>query len=97
MAEERCEPAELEKPRTLARGRFLLQLENPEGIIMFGLRRELLEGEAVEPKEVQEGLDAVTAEDIQRVAKNVIGGHGINLALIGPFENAEKFESLLTP
>ncbi len=97
IVDEPVGSAELEKSRNLAKGRFLLQLENPQGMIMFGLRREVLEGEAVEPREVQKGLDAVTAEDIQRVAKNVIGGHGINLALIGPFEDAEKFEALLTP
>jgi hypothetical protein len=30
------------------------------------------------------------------VAQDVIGGHGLNLALIGPFDDAEKFEALLT-
>jgi predicted Zn-dependent peptidase len=63
---------------------------------MFGLRREVLESGAVEPSEVQAGLDAVTAEDVQRVAQDVIGRNGLNLALIGPFEEAEKFEALLT-
>ena len=95
IVEEPVESAELEKSRNLAKGRFLLQLENPQGMIMFGLRREVLEGEAVDPQAVQEGLDAVTAEDIQRVAQDVIGGHGLNLALIGPFDDAEKFEGLL--
>jgi predicted Zn-dependent peptidase len=95
IVEEPVESAELEKSRNLAKGRFLLQLENPQGMIMFGLRREVLEGEAVDPQEIQEGLDAVTAEDIQRVAQDVIGGHGLNLALIGPFDDAEKFEQLL--
>ena len=95
IAEEPVGSAELEKSRNLAKGRFLLQLENPQGMIMFGLRREVLEGEAVDPQAVQEGLDAVTAEDIQRVAQDVIGGHGLNLALIGPFDDAEKFEGLL--
>jgi predicted Zn-dependent peptidase len=96
IADEPVESAELEKSRNLAKGRFLLQLENPQGMIMFGLRREVLEGEAVEPQEIQEGLDAVTAEDIQRVAQDVIGGNGLNLALIGPFDEAEKFEQLLS-
>jgi predicted Zn-dependent peptidase len=96
IADEPVGSAELEKSRNLAKGRFLLQLENPQGMIMFGLRREVLEGEAVDPSEVQAGLDAVTAEDIQRVAQDVIGGHGFNLALIGPFDDAEKFEALLS-
>ena len=65
-------------------------------MIMFGLRREVLEGEAVDPQELLEGLDAVTAEEIQRVAQDVIGGKGLNLALIGPFDEAEKFERLLS-
>jgi predicted Zn-dependent peptidase len=95
IVDEPVGSAELEKSRNLAKGRFLLQLENPQGMIMFGLRREVLEGEAVDPQEIQEGLDAVTAEDIQRVAQDVIGGHGLNLALIGPFDEAEKFEALL--
>jgi len=96
IAEEPVESAELEKSRNLAKGRFLLQLENPQGMIMFGLRREVLEGEAVDPQELLEGLDAVTAEEIQRVAQDVIGGKGLNLALIGPFDEAEKFERLLS-
>jgi predicted Zn-dependent peptidase len=64
---------------------------------MFGLRREVLEGGATEPEEVLEGLDAVTAEDVQRVAQDVIGGSGLNLALIGPFEQdqQDRFEKLL--
>jgi predicted Zn-dependent peptidase len=95
IADEPVESDELEKSRNLAKGRFLLQLENPQGMIMFGLRREVLENEAVDPQEVQEGLDAVTAEDVQRVAQDVIGGNGLNLALIGPFEDAEKFERLV--
>jgi predicted Zn-dependent peptidase len=95
IVDEPVEAAELDKSRNLAKGRFLLQLESPQGMIMFGLRREVLEGEAVDPQEIQEGLDAVTAQDIQRVAQDVIGGHGLNLALIGPFDDAEKFEALL--
>ena len=95
IVDEPVESKELEKSRNLAKGRFLLQLESPQGMIMFGLRREVLEGETIDPQELLEGLDAVTAEDIQRVAQDVIGGNGLNLALIGPFEDAEKFEQLL--
>ncbi len=86
---------ELEKARNFTKGRFILQLESPHGTLMFGLRREVLEGRATEPSEVLEGLDAVTAEDIQRVAQDVIGGNALNLAVIGPFDDAERFEKLI--
>ena len=85
---------ELEKARAYAKGRFVLGLESPHATIMFGLRRELLEGRAVEPEEVLAGLDAVTVEDIQRVAGELLGG-ALRLALIGPFDEPERFEKLL--
>jgi predicted Zn-dependent peptidase len=97
IAEEPVPSRELDKARNVAKGRFVLQIESPHGLLMFGLRREILEGEATEPEEVLAGLDAVTAEDVQRVAQDVIGGNGLNLALIGPFEQTEheRFQQLL--
>jgi len=95
MADEVVPADELEKARSFAKGRFVLQLESPQGMIMFGLRREVLEGSAAEPEEILAELDKVTAEDIQRVAQDVIADHGINLAVIGPFDDSERFEKLL--
>jgi predicted Zn-dependent peptidase len=95
IVEEPVPAEELEKARALAKGRFVLRLENPQGMTMFGLSREVLEGGAVEPEEIIAGLDAVTAADVQRVAQDVIASNGMNLALIGPFEDSERFESLL--
>jgi predicted Zn-dependent peptidase len=96
IADEPVPAEELEKARNFAKGRFVLQLESPHGTIMFGLRREVLEGKATEPAEVLEALDAVTAEDVQRVAQDVIGGNGLKLAAIGPLDDEERFERLLT-
>ena len=69
-----------EGARTSRRAASCSQLESPHGTIMFGLRREVLEGRAAEPEEVLAGLDAVTAEDVQRVAQDVIGSDGLHLA-----------------
>ena len=74
----------------------MLGLESPHGTIMFGLRREVLLGQAEEPEAMLAGLDAVTAEDIQRVAQDVVGKQ-LKLAVIGPFDDAERFERLLAP
>jgi predicted Zn-dependent peptidase len=95
LADEPVPPAELEKARALAKGRFVLQTESPNGLLLFGLRREVLEGAAAEPEEILAGLDAVTVEDVQRVAGDVIGGAGLRCAVIGPFDDAAKFEALL--
>jgi predicted Zn-dependent peptidase len=95
LAAEPVPAEELEKARALAKGRFVLQTESPNGLIMYGLRREVLEGRAYEPEEYLAGIDAVTAEDVLRVAEDVIGGQGMRLAVIGPFDDASKFEALL--
>jgi predicted Zn-dependent peptidase len=95
IAAEAVPADELEKARSFSKGRFVLQLESPQGLIMHGLRREVLEGRAADPQEVLSGLDAVTGEDVSRVAQDVIGSRGINLALIGPFDDAARFEQLL--
>ena len=71
LADEPVPADELEKSRALAKGRFVLQTESPNGLILFGLRREVLEGRAAEPEELLAGLDAVTAEDVQRVAQDM--------------------------
>ena len=94
IAEEPVPTAEFEKARSFAKGRFVLGLESPHGTIMYGLRREVLLGEAEEPEATLAGLDAVTVEDIQRVAQDVVGKQ-LKLAVIGPFEDAERFERLL--
>ena len=95
IVDEAVPADELEKAKNFAKGRFVLQLENPQGLILFGLRREVLEGEAVEPDQVLAAIGAVTTEDVQRVAQEVLGSNALRLALIGPFEDAERFEKLL--
>jgi predicted Zn-dependent peptidase len=96
IAEEPVPDEELEKARALAKGRFVLRLENPQGMIVFGLGREVLNDPVLEPDEVLAGLDAITAEDMQRVAQDVIAANGLNLALIGPFEDEKPFQELLS-
>jgi predicted Zn-dependent peptidase len=95
LAEEPVPSDELEKARNFAKGRFVLQLESPHGTIMFGLRREVLEDRAEEPQAVLDALDAVTAEDLQRVAQDIVDD-GPYLSVIGPFDDAERFEKLLS-
>lgn len=95
LAAEPVEAEELEKARNFAKGRLVLSLEDPKGLVLFGLRSEVLEDRAREPDEVLAAYDAVTADDIQRVAQEVIREDRLNLALIGPFDDPERFEKVL--
>jgi predicted Zn-dependent peptidase len=95
IAAEAVPPDELDKAKNFSKGRFVLQLESPQGLILFGLRREVLERRVPDLDEVLDGLSAVTAEDVQRVAQDLISDEKLRLALIGPFDDAERFEKLL--
>ncbi|HZS31295.1 MAG TPA: pitrilysin family protein [Gaiellaceae bacterium] len=95
IAAEPLPADELEKARSFAKGRFVLQLESPQGLMMFGLRREVLEQRMPDPAEVIAGLDAVTVEDVSRVAGELIAADRFRLAVIGPFDDPARFESLL--
>jgi predicted Zn-dependent peptidase len=95
MASEPVPADELEKARSLAKGRFVLGTESPQGLIMFGLRREVLEGEAMEPDRMLAALDSVTVEDVERVGRDLIERNRMNLAVIGPFDDEDRFRSAL--
>jgi predicted Zn-dependent peptidase len=86
---------ELAKAKAYTKGRFVLSLESPQGMNRFGLLREVLENTHPDPSEVLAGVEAVTAEDVQRVAGNLIADDRLRLALIGPFDDASRFEKLL--
>jgi predicted Zn-dependent peptidase len=86
---------ELEKARNFAKGRFVLQIESPQGLLMFGLRREVLERRLPDPEQVLSGIDAVTKEDVARVASELISADRLRLAVIGPFDDPDRFEPFL--
>lgn len=95
LADEPVPADELEKARNYARGRFVFQTETPQGLMSYALQRELVEGVSPEPAEVVAGLDAVTVDDVQRVAGELFAPGRLRLAMIGPFDDAARFEPLL--
>jgi predicted Zn-dependent peptidase len=95
IAKEPVPAHELDKARAYTKGRFILSLESPQGMNRFGLLREVLENRHPDPTEVMAGYEAVTAEDVQRVAQDLITDDALRLALVGPFDEPERFEKLL--
>src|SRR5207248_3255296 len=81
---------ELEKARNFTKGRFVLQLESPQGLTMFGLRKEVLEHRLPDSEEVVRGLDAVTSDDVARVATELIATDRMRLAVIGPIDDTRN-------
>jgi predicted Zn-dependent peptidase len=96
LSREPVDEVELRRTKNYLKGRIVLQLEDPRGLLTFGLRRETLENSLVEPEEILDGIEAVTAADIQRLAGEVIRNEGLNFGLVGPFDDEARFLELLS-
>ncbi len=97
MATDPPSEAEFKKAKNYLKGRFVLGVEDPRGLIMYGVRKEAVEDGYVEPAETLARYDAVTPEDVRRVAAEILDKQMLNLAVVGPFEDEERFRKLLEP
>ena len=86
---------ELDKARELSKGRMMLRMEDSRSVAMWMGAQQTLLGAVRTVDEVVEKMDAVTTDDIQRVAATVIRQEVLNLAVVGPFRSDRRFLSLL--
>ncbi|MCZ4495827.1 MAG: processing protease, partial [Thermoleophilia bacterium] len=97
LAKEGPDDAEFQKAKNYLKGKFVLGVEDPRGLIMFGARREVVEDGYWEPKQALDAIDAVSMDDVRRVARELFSSEQRNLAVVGPFDDQERFEKLLAP
>jgi len=95
ITEERVGENELRKAKDYLRGKSILSMEESNAQAAFYGAQELMENKILTLEEKFAKIEAVTADDIQRVTKDIFRPEKLNLALIGPFENKEKFKKLL--
>lgn len=86
---------ELKKAKEYLKGHLALSLENTIAVNEFFGLRELLLGKTETPEEIFKKLDGVTLEEVYEVAKEIFVPERLNLAIIGPYDNRERFEKLL--
>ncbi|OGE80578.1 MAG: hypothetical protein A2660_00240 [Candidatus Doudnabacteria bacterium RIFCSPHIGHO2_01_FULL_45_18] len=86
---------ELAKAKEYLKGKLALSTEDPHEKMDWYLGQEAFIGKIKMIEEVFALLDAVTSEDVDRVAKEIIHNNRLNLALIGPFSDKSIFEKKL--
>src|SRR6185369_6919422 len=86
---------ELRKAKEFLKGHFVLDLEDSRSVASFYAHEELLEKSVENPDEVLEQIEKVTKEEVESLGKDFFVEKGLNLALIGNFEDRQKLESLL--
>jgi predicted Zn-dependent peptidase len=95
MRDEPLAPEELARAKEYTKGRMALRLEDTATVAAWMGGQEIVTGEPLELDEVMERLDAVTAEDIQRLANELFRTEALRLAVIGPQKGLAEFERAL--
>jgi predicted Zn-dependent peptidase len=88
--------AELNKTREFTKGRLLLRMEDTRSVASWLGAQELLLGQVSTIDETVQLIDAVTAEDVARVAGRLLHQDKLRLAVVGPNDGEEELQKLLT-
>lgn len=95
MVETSITDEELDRAKKNLRGGLYLGLEDSMSIADFLGEQELLRKEIEQPEEKMKKIGAVTQVEIQKLAGELICGTGLNLAVIGPYKDPERFKNLV--
>ncbi len=86
---------ELTKAKEFLKGHLVLDLEDSRSVASFFAHQELLEKHIDTPTEVLQKIEKVSLEEVAAVAKKYLVQNQLNLAIIGNFDDSEKFRKLL--
>jgi len=85
---------ELQKAKDYLKGNLVLNLEASDEQATFYASQELLADGVLTPEQKIKKIEQVSKEELQSVAQELFQSKNLNLALIGPHEDKDKFESL---
>ncbi|MDO8551887.1 MAG: pitrilysin family protein [bacterium] len=86
---------ELKKAKEFVKGRMVLEIEDSRNVANFYGAQELLEGKIRTLSQIEKEINRVKTDDVARVASEFFTNRRLNLAVIGPFEDEEKFSKIL--
>jgi len=86
---------ELLKAKELSKGRLWLRMEDSRAVSGWMGGQELLTGKILTVDEVIAIIDAITTEELRKLAGELLVGEGLHLAVVGPISPDEPLEDLL--
>ncbi|MCX6009568.1 MAG: pitrilysin family protein [Chloroflexi bacterium] len=92
---EQITEAELNKAKEIVKGRLLLSLESSRNVAAWLGAQELLINRILTADEVISLVEAVTIEDLKRVAQQLLTSEKLNLAIVGPVKEEKPLAKLL--
>ncbi|MFQ5996907.1 MAG: M16 family metallopeptidase [Dehalococcoidales bacterium] len=87
--------SELDKAKEFSKGNLLLRMEDSRNVAGWLGGQEILTGRILSVDEVISIIDAITAEELQQIAQELLVGDKLRLAVVGPVKPDEPLEKLL--
>lgn len=95
IRDEKIDPQELRKAKDYLIGNLYLGLESSDSLTDFYGLQEILREEIKTPKEIEKEIEKITANDIAKVAKQVIQNKKLNMAIVGKYKDETPFKKIL--
>jgi len=95
LTEIKVSDSELKKAKENLKGKLALTLEASDAKAFFYASQEIVERRMMKLEEIFSRIDKVSGNDILKVARDIFKPNKLNLALIGPFEDKERFKKIL--
>lgn len=86
---------ELRRSKNHLIGTMMIELETSDELASFYGQQELFHKDMLAPQDIVKKIEAVTANEVLKVAKDIMKNEHLNLALIGPFKDKKEFEKIL--
>lgn len=96
IKKEKITEEELKRVKDYIKGKVVINMEASDVNATWFGRQMILRGKIVTVEEYLKKINKVTAKDLARVANDVFVNKGLNLAVIGPYEDKSRFEKLLS-
>jgi predicted Zn-dependent peptidase len=96
IVNEEISEQELNKVKDYIAGSFVLGLETSDSRAEYCAINQILKGKIDSPQQEIEKIKRVTVNDIKEIAKKIFVDEKLNLAIIGPYKDKERFEKILT-
>ncbi len=87
--------SEINKAKELVKGRLLLRMEDTRDVVGWIGGQEILMDRILSIDEIVARVDAITAEELSKMAEEIFKGNQLRLAIVGPVNEAESLENLL--
>jgi len=95
LLKELVPESELSKAKELSKGRLLLGMEDSRNVAGWIGGQEILTGRILSVDEVVSIIDAITADQLEQIARELLVGSQLRLAVVGPVANYKPLEGLL--